>query len=81
MKPGWKKGTTITFPNEGDEGPGILPADIQFSIAEKAHERFTREGNNLVHRARITLAQALTDCSVEVVRTPACVCVRACASA
>mmetsp|Transcript_98902 Transcript_98902/g.176210 ORF Transcript_98902/g.176210 Transcript_98902/m.176210 type:complete len:339 (-) Transcript_98902:353-1369(-) len=66
VKPGWKKGTTITFPNEGDEGPGILPADIQFSIAEKAHERFTREGNNLVHRARITLAQALTDCSVEV---------------
>lgn len=65
VKAGWKAGTTITFPNEGDEGPGIVPADIAFVIGEKAHPRFTREGNDLVHNARITLKQALTDCNIE----------------
>lgn len=28
VKPGWKKGTKVTFVNEGDAGPNILPADI-----------------------------------------------------
>lgn len=66
VKAGWKAGTTITFPNEGDEAPGTVPADIAFVIAEKPHPRFTREGNNLVHNARITLRDALTDCAVSV---------------
>ena len=25
VKPGWKVGTTITFQNEGDQGPNIIP--------------------------------------------------------
>ena len=66
VKPGWKPGTTITFPNEGDEGANKRPSDLAFVIGEKPHPRFTREGNNLVHRARITLAQALTDCTISV---------------
>uniref|UniRef100_A0A7S1CED9 J domain-containing protein n=1 Tax=Bicosoecida sp. CB-2014 TaxID=1486930 RepID=A0A7S1CED9_9STRA len=66
VKAGWKAGTTITFPNEGDEGPGIVPADIAFVVAEKPHPRFSRDGNNLVHNARVTLRDALTDCVVEV---------------
>lgn len=66
VKPGWKKGTTITFPNEGDEAPGVVPADLAFVIGEKSHARFSREGNNLVYTARITLAQALTDCTITV---------------
>jgi DnaJ-class molecular chaperone len=24
--PGWKKGTKVTFPCEGDEGPNVIPA-------------------------------------------------------
>lgn len=35
VKPGWKKGTKITFPNEGDEGPGVLPADVLLVVAER----------------------------------------------
>jgi len=66
VKPGWKPGTTITFPSEGDEGPNKRPSDLAFVIGEKPHPRFSREGNNLVHRARITLAQALTDCTISV---------------
>lgn len=59
IRAGYKKGTTITFPNEGDEGPGIIPADLIFTLTEKPHDRFTREGNHLVHTARITLEDAL----------------------
>ena len=67
VRPGWKKGTTVTFPKEGDEGPGLIPPDISFVIGEKPHPRFQREGNNLVYKAQISLAEALTDCTVRVV--------------
>ena len=32
VKPGWKSGTKITFPKEGDQHPGRTPADIVFVI-------------------------------------------------
>lgn len=32
VKPGWKSGTKITFPKEGDQHPGRVPADIVFVI-------------------------------------------------
>lgn len=66
VKAGWKKGTTITFPSEGDEAPGVVPADLAFVIGEKPHARFSREGNDLVYTARITLAQALSNCTITV---------------
>jgi len=66
VQPGWKKGTKITFPQEGDEAPGQLPADLVFVVAEKAHDVFAREGSNLVHTAKVTLLAALTDCVVKV---------------
>ena len=59
IRPGWKKGTTVTFPAEGDELPGVSPADLSFVVAEKEHERFTREGDNLIYVVRMPLADAL----------------------
>ena len=32
VKPGWKSGTKVTFPKEGDQVPGRIPADIAFTI-------------------------------------------------
>ena len=29
VKPGWKSGTRITFPNEGDQGPNNIPGNNQ----------------------------------------------------
>eukprot|EP00904_Undaria_pinnatifida_P008570 jgi/Undpi1/4843/HiC_scaffold_19.g08196.m1 len=66
VKPGWKKGTKVTFPGEGDEGPGVLPADVLLVVAERPHEYFSREGNNLVYTSMLSLADALTDCIIEV---------------
>ena len=59
MKPGWKKGTKITFPDKGNEQPNQLPADLVFVIDEKPHEVFKRDGNDIIMNHRVTLAEAL----------------------
>ncbi|GJP50270.1 hypothetical protein CLOM_g9408 [Closterium sp. NIES-68] len=61
VKPGWKKGTRITFPEKGNEQPGLVPADLVFVIEEKQHEVFKREGIDLVCTQKISLADALLD--------------------
>jgi len=65
VKPGWKTGTKLTFPEEGDEAPGVIPADIIFIMEEKPHTYFVRDGDNLSYTANITLAQALTGVNVD----------------
>jgi DnaJ-class molecular chaperone len=37
---GWKNGTKITYPNEGDELPGVIPADVVFILNTKPHPRY-----------------------------------------
>ncbi|KAK9214356.1 hypothetical protein WN944_006345 [Citrus x changshan-huyou] len=66
LKPGWKKGTKITFEGKGDRKPGYLPADIVFSIDEKRHPLFRRTGDDLEIGVEIPLVQALTGCSLAV---------------
>ena len=67
VKPGWKAGTVITFAKEGDEIPGgPEPLDIAFVIGEREHERFTREGANLVMRVRLPLADALAGTTLSI---------------
>ncbi|PSS16435.1 DnaJ subfamily B member like [Actinidia chinensis var. chinensis] len=60
IKPGWKKGTKITFPEKGNEQPNVIPSDLVFIIDEKPHSVFTRDGNDLVVTQKIPLADALT---------------------
>ncbi|KAI4296808.1 hypothetical protein L6164_036731 [Bauhinia variegata] len=64
IKPGWKKGTKITFPEKGNEQPNVIPADLVFIIDEKPHRVFTRDGNDLVVTQTISLAEALTGYTV-----------------
>lgn len=64
IKPGWKKGTKITFPEKGNEKPGVIPADLVFIIDEKPHKVFTRDGNDLVVTQKISLAEALSGFTV-----------------
>lgn len=58
MKPGWKKGTKITFPERGNKQPNMIPADLTFIIDEKPHPMFTRDGNDLVATHKIPLVKA-----------------------
>ncbi|EHA8587339.1 dnaJ protein [Cocos nucifera] len=60
VKPGWKKGTKITFEGMGDERPGCIPADVVFLISEKEHPIFKRMGNDLVIKVEVPLVNALT---------------------
>jgi len=55
IKPGWKQGTKITFPREGDQSPTTIPADIIFIIKDKPHPIFRRDGSDLIYTAKITL--------------------------
>ncbi|CAA7397453.1 unnamed protein product [Spirodela intermedia] len=66
IKPGWKKGTKITFPEKGNEQPNVIPSDLVFIIDEKPHETFTRDGNDLVVTQKISLAEALTGYTAQV---------------
>ncbi|KAL8114683.1 uncharacterized protein LOC141668676 isoform X1 [Apium graveolens] len=66
VKPGWKKGTKITFEDKGDEKPGSLPADIIFIINEKRHPLFKRDGDDLQLGVKVPLIEALTGCTITV---------------
>ena len=66
VKQGWKKGTKVTFPGEGDEGVDVVAADIIFVIQEKIEKSFVRDGNNLIYTHRISLSDALSDCSLQI---------------
>ncbi len=59
VKPGWKAGTKVKFEKEGDQFNGKIPSDIVFVIGEKPHDLFSREGNNLRHKTKVTLKNAL----------------------
>ncbi|KAF5938921.1 hypothetical protein HYC85_023180 [Camellia sinensis] len=64
VKPGWKKGTKITFPDKGNEQPNQLPADLVFVIDEKPHSIYMRDSNDLIMNHRVTLAEALAGTAV-----------------
>nr|GEW09253.1 DnaJ homolog subfamily B member 1 [Tanacetum cinerariifolium] len=55
-----RKGTKVTFPEKGNQEPGIIAADLIFIIDEKPHEVFKREGNDLIINQEIPLLEALT---------------------
>ncbi|KAG2470350.1 dnaJ homolog subfamily B member 1b [Polypterus senegalus] len=64
VKRGWKEGTKITFPKEGDETPTNIPADIIFVLKDKPHSVFKRDGSDIVFPAKVTLREALCGCTV-----------------
>lgn len=57
VKKGWKEGTKITFPKEGDQTPKNIPADVIFIVKDKPHPVFKRDGSNLIYPAKISLKE------------------------
>uniref|UniRef100_A0A7N0VET1 J domain-containing protein n=1 Tax=Kalanchoe fedtschenkoi TaxID=63787 RepID=A0A7N0VET1_KALFE len=66
IRPGWKKGTKITFPEKGNETRGVIPSDLVFIIDEKPHSVFKRDGNDLVVTEKISLVEALTGYTAQI---------------
>jgi DnaJ homolog subfamily B member 4 len=58
--PGWKSGTKIRFPKAGNEQLSGEAQDLVFVVEEKPHDRFKREGNDLVVSVSVPLVDALT---------------------
>ncbi|KAG9061472.1 hypothetical protein KI688_007468 [Linnemannia hyalina] len=66
VKPGWKAGTKIRFPGEGDELANGALQDIEFVLEEKPHDTFTRRGDDLIVDLELTLLEALSGFSKSV---------------
>lgn len=60
VKPGWKAGTKIKFPGEGDELSNGQYQDLEFVLEEKPHSLFTRNNDDLHLTISIPLVKALT---------------------
>jgi DnaJ-class molecular chaperone len=66
IRPGYRSGTKITFPGEGDEEADVAAADICVTLQEAPHERFTRLGAlELQHAVEVSLADALAGATVQ----------------
>lgn len=59
VKPGWKAGTKITFPREGDQNLETIPADVIFVVKDKPHPIFKRDGSNIKYTHKISLKDSL----------------------
>lgn len=59
IKKGWKQGTKIKFPGEGDELLNKLPQTIVFIIKEIKHNSFTRDKDNLKIHTNLSIEESL----------------------
>lgn len=69
VQPGYKKGTKIRFDREGGMVDGYPPnvlADLVFTLDEKPHPRFNRNGADLLTTVHIPLKAALLGTEVKV---------------
>ncbi|KAL8123519.1 uncharacterized protein LOC141717695 [Apium graveolens] len=66
IKPGWKKGTKVTFPEKGNQELGVVAADLIFVIDEKPHAVYTRDGNDLIMNQEVSLLESLTGKILEI---------------
>lgn len=64
---GMKHGQKITFSQEGDQHPDIkIPGDVIIVLQERKHEKFERQGQDLMMKKTISLREALTGFSFPV---------------
>lgn len=67
VPPGVSDGTRLRLNREGEAGGrGMPPGDLYVDISVAPHERFLRDGENLVHDLEIGIAQASLGAQVEV---------------
>jgi DnaJ-class molecular chaperone len=59
IPPGSRSGDEFRFPGEGTLQPGYRPQDVVFVVKERAHPRFTRDGDNLELNLRVSLKESL----------------------
>lgn len=66
VEKGSRAGQRIVLKNEGDEEPGIEAGDLIIIIEEKPHSLFTRKGNDLFMKKKISFGESLCGCTFEI---------------
>lgn len=59
IEKGMMDGQKIAMKGEGDQEPGIEPGDVILVLKQKEHPIFTREGDDLLCKVKISLTEAL----------------------
>uniref|UniRef100_A0A1B6F5N3 J domain-containing protein n=1 Tax=Cuerna arida TaxID=1464854 RepID=A0A1B6F5N3_9HEMI len=67
IKRGLPAGTRFEFPEVGDQGHTIIPADVIFVTEDKPHPIYHRENLDLLTECKISLEQALVGFTLPVV--------------
>ncbi|XP_054262194.1 dnaJ homolog subfamily B member 13-like [Macrosteles quadrilineatus] len=67
IRRGLPVGSRFDFPEVGDQGHTIIPADVIFTIVDKPHPVFRRDGLDLLMESTISLTQALVGFTLPVV--------------
>jgi DnaJ-class molecular chaperone len=57
---GMRNGQQVRLSGEGNHEPGVPPGDLIVEITEKEDEHFERRGQDLIHKHKINLLEALT---------------------
>lgn len=57
---GMRNGQQVRMSGEGNHEPGVPPGDLIVELAEKQDPNFERRGQDLVHKRKINLLEALT---------------------
>jgi len=60
LEKGMAHGSRITFRQESDQAPGIVPGDVLVELDQEDHPFFKREGAQLFFKKKISLMEALT---------------------
>ncbi|KAI8058974.1 DnaJ C terminal domain-containing protein [Gilbertella persicaria] len=59
VEKGMMDGQKIAMKGEGDQEPGVEPGDVILVLSQKQHAVFTRKGNDLLCKVKVTLTEAL----------------------
>lgn len=57
---GMKNGEKVIFRGESDEAPGVQAGDVVVELECAKHDKFTRQGDHLFFKKKITLLESLT---------------------
>lgn len=67
IKPGMFDGQKVTLQYEGNQMAGVPSSDLVFTIKEKSHPLYKRNGNDLIYTVCVSLINALCSEPVELV--------------
>ncbi|CAG9462517.1 unnamed protein product [Pedinophyceae sp. YPF-701] len=66
VKPGSPEGTRYVFDGMGNKLPGHSPGPAVYVLKLAPHDRFERDGDDLVYKAVIPVSKALSGCTLDI---------------